>query len=96
VAIRVSVFEFADYIAFVLAALGGVAVGRRMRPRPPTPLKPICTCGHGYGTHEHGRACGALVEDYYRDVMDPCPCTRYDGPDPAIFGLPPVDGHTDG
>jgi hypothetical protein len=51
----------------------------------------ICTCKHGYGTHEHGGKCQG---DEKRSVAwdsdgDPkgwrrisCPCLTYDGPQP--------------
>ena len=82
-------FELADYAAFVVALLAGVGVGRRMGPRPPEPLKPVCSCGHGFGHHESGARCHGNRESYRngRDQVDPCQCRRYDGPDPAIFGL---------
>jgi hypothetical protein len=89
----VNPFELADYIGFAAALLAGIGVGRRMRPKPPKPLKPICTCGHGFGHHEDGRACKATNEDYWYEMgvrnyrVDQCKCRRYDGPDPAIFGL---------
>lgn len=96
-AAAVNPFEMADYAAFIAAAWVGLVVGRRMRPRPPEPLKPMCSCAHGFGTHEDGRRCNSEIEQAsswsscgtypvsWRWV--PCPCLRYDGPDPAIFGL---------
>jgi hypothetical protein len=80
-----------------LLSLGlGLLVGRRMRPRPPEPLRAICSCEHGYGSHADGKAC--QVSDKVADhwdvygradhwIPDRCPCLRYDGPDPAIFGM---------
>jgi hypothetical protein len=87
--------ELADYIGAGLALLIGVGVGRQMRPKPPEPLKPICSCGNGYGEHLDGGKCHGQIKrmrysasgshigyDYVQ-----CPCLRYDGPDPAIFSL---------
>lgn len=81
--------ELADYLVAGATLLIGVGVGRRMRPRPPKPLKPMCSCGHGYGTHEDGRRCQGKepARRNYTDYLDACQCRRYDGPDPAIFGL---------
>lgn len=83
-------FELLDYTAFTIAALGGILVGRRMRPKPPAPIKPMCSCGHGYGHHEGGLHCHAIDQQYHGMSVytdRPCTCQRYDGPDPAIFGL---------
>jgi hypothetical protein len=82
-------FELADYAAFIIATFGGIAIGRRMRPKPPAPLKPQCSCRHGYGHHENGLRCHARTSEYlnHRDVWVDCTCQRYDGPDPALFGL---------
>ena len=93
-----NLFEMVDYVAILASVLGavvGVAAGRRMRPRPPEPLRPICSCSHGYGKHREGAVCQGGVErkhythngvrSGYEWVQ--CACSRYDGPDPAIFGL---------
>lgn len=86
--------ELVDYLA--AAFVGGVGIGRVMRPKPPEPLRPVCSCGHGLGTHQQTGACNASVErsskyDPYGGAVAwehvPCACLRYDGPDPAIFGL---------
>jgi hypothetical protein len=86
-------FELLDYVAFVVAGLAGVGVGRRMRPRPPAPLRPICTCKHGFGHHEKGKRCHGTEENYRNGTtyLDPCGCQCYDGPDPSIFGLDPKE-----
>lgn len=84
-------FELADYLAAAATLLIGVAAGKRLRPRPPAPLRPICTCGHGYGTHVDGKGCQAetltVVDERHNQELRNCRCRRYDGPDPAIFGL---------
>lgn len=85
--------ELADYIVAGSALIGGILIGRRMRPERPEPIRPICSCDHGYGTHDaDGGGCHAetLVQfTAYKanQRLAPCPCKRYDGPDPAIFGL---------
>jgi hypothetical protein len=85
----VNPFELADYAAATVALLVGVTVGRWTRPRSPKPLQPICSCKHGYGTHEDGLRCHGVETNYRNSVahVDACPCRRYDGPDPAIFGI---------
>lgn len=89
--------ELTDYLVAGATLLIGVGVGRRMRPKPPEPLRPQCSCGHGYGHHEGGQKCHGEARgnvkgydgDGYADKweMRQCTCLRYDGPDPAIFGL---------
>lgn len=81
--------ELVDYLAAGTALLIGVCVGRRMRPKQPEPLKPVCSCEHGFGAHEDGRRCHSKVNAYRNGVTyrEACECQRYDGPDPAIFGL---------
>lgn len=88
--------ELADYAVAGTTLLIGLAVGRRMRPKPPKPLKPICSCTHGFGSHEDGARCHGKVDEPTKFDMYgterawkkvQCTCLRYDGPDPAIFGL---------
>ncbi|GJF07859.1 hypothetical protein [Pseudonocardia sp. D17] len=66
----------------------GYLIGRasqRRRGRGPRPgTREICSCGHGYGTHEgearrHGSEVLRLngIQGVHR-----CGCTRYDGPEP--------------
>jgi hypothetical protein len=60
----------------------GRASGRSARPATASTL--ICSCGHGLGTHEDERRCHA-VDSRRRNgvqVLDPCPCHAYDGPEP--------------
>ena len=82
-------FELLDYAAFVVSGLAGIAIGRRMRPRPPKPLRPMCSCKHGFGHHENGLRCHGQQTSHLNGTayVDDCRCRRYDGPDPAIFGL---------
>ena len=86
-----SALELADYVVAAIALLVGLGIGRRMRPRPPEPIRPICSCKHGFGSHAAGRQChaeGLVVVDHLGTRrLKPCPCLQYDGPDPAIFGL---------
>lgn len=86
--------ELADYVVAGATLLVGLVVGRRMRPKPPEPLRPVCSCGHGYGTHEDGRRCFGRDEKRRNGVvhLDECPCRRYDGPDPLIFGIESAGG----
>jgi hypothetical protein len=88
--------ELADYVVAGTALLVGLAAGRRSRPKPPPPVRPFCTCTHGYGSHEDGGLCHGKVDEPTKyDVYGTevawkkvqCTCLRYDGPDPAIFGL---------
>lgn len=88
--------ELADYLVAGGALLAGFYLGRATAPKVPEPLKPVCSCEHGYGTHAEGGLCkGAGREAIGWDIYGyatkwrtaPCVCQRYDGPDPAIFGL---------
>lgn len=87
--------ELVDYLVAGATLLIGIGVGRRMRPKPPEPLKPICSCEHGFGKHEDGGQCHGKVEEATRFSSGgaeiawkqvQCTCRRYDGPDPAILG----------
>ncbi len=90
-----NLFDMVDYIFFALIALMGLVIGYLAYPRPPEPLRPICSCSHGYGKHHEGAVCQGEVERrHYNSYGDHsghewvhCACSRYDGPDPAIFGL---------
>lgn len=89
-------FELYDYLAFSGIAVIAFLTGRKTaHPRVPPPLKPVCSCEHGWGMHENGKKCQATDEksdydpsvsmDVYRYLQ--CDCLKYDGPDPALFGL---------
>lgn len=79
-----------DVLAFL--AGGGVVIAAtlaagwargRARPR-----QPMCTCGHGYGTHDGGHgSCGDQVRRTTNTAhsWEPCPCRSYDGPDPLLL-----------
>jgi len=92
----VNPLELIDYLVAGTSLLIGIVVGRRMRPRPPKPLTPTCSCTHGFGQHEGGAQCfgkvaeavrfdGYGTEIAWKQVQ--CTCLRYDGPSPVIFGL---------
>lgn len=80
-----------------LIALAGFAVGRfipgrRRRPKPPKPIKPICGCTHHKSMHdpETGKCNAGIKVDKYNSVGDhvgyeypSCACLRYEGPIPA-------------
>lgn len=93
--------ELTDYVVAGITLLIGLRVGRRMRPKPPAPLRPVCSCTHGYGLHHDGRKCAGRVQEpsKYDTLGDPvayvmadCRCTHYDGPDPLILGIEPAGG----
>jgi hypothetical protein len=91
----VNPLELTDYLVAGATLLIGLGVGRRIRPKPPEPFRPMCACGHNFGSHRDGASCAAETEraHYLRGGSRngkewvACPCLRYDGPDPAIFGL---------
>jgi hypothetical protein len=70
----------------------GRAAGRRSAP-PAAASALLCSCGHGYGSHEDGRRCHGA--DARRrngvQVLDPCPCRGYDGPEPLPRVWAPLD-----
>lgn len=72
-----------------LLSLAVVAVARR--GRAPRPLQPTCSCKHGYGMHEDGMRCAYSHHTFAswldQDGPRQCRCRRYDGPDPAMFGI---------
>jgi hypothetical protein len=69
----------------------GRASGRRSaRPVPASTM--LCSCGHGYGTHEDERRCHGVDARRRNGVqaLDPCPCRHYDGPEPLPRAWTPV------
>jgi hypothetical protein len=78
-------------IGGALVAAGWFA-GRvsRRRPHAPPSSSTVCSCSHGYGSHENGGLCGAEIErpfywaNGHRHGYEwvPCPCLSYDGPEP--------------
>jgi hypothetical protein len=59
-------------------------------PRPSSEL--ICSCGHGYGTHEDEKRCHGVnkAKRNGMHVLDPCPCRQYDGPEPLLRAWTPA------
>ena len=84
----VNALELVDYLAAGAALVAGVWIGRRSR-RGSDPMRPVCTCGHGYGHHAGGHQCAHQHKVRLNGVqaLEPCGCQLYDGPVPAIFGL---------
>lgn len=85
-------FDPITLVAGGVLLVGGWLAGRRNR-KPPPPPEPgtICSCKHGYGTHDAGSACKAQIKraDRWDDYSSachwewvPCPCLTYDGPEP--------------
>lgn len=83
-------FDPITLVAGGVLLAGGWLVGRRSR-RPSAPKAgTVCSCGHGYGSHEAGGMCDAQVEriHYYSNgdrnghEWVACPCLTYDGPEP--------------
>jgi hypothetical protein len=75
-------------IGALIGSAIGSAIGSSMRrPKKPGFVGSVCSCKHGYGTHEAGRVCGAEIERSRRGNLPgmewiPCPCKFYDGPEP--------------
>lgn len=63
--------------------LVGRASGRRVARSVGTSTL-LCSCGHGYGTHEDEHRCHGsdAARRNGMAVLDPCPCRLYDGPEP--------------
>lgn len=75
----------------VPASIALVALSARLsRVRTPKPPPLLCSCGHGYGTHEGGARCHGQEERPHYMPHGPrngyeyalCPCRLYDGPEP--------------
>jgi hypothetical protein len=62
--------------------LGRASGLRAGRAAPASTL--LCSCGHGYGTHEDEKRCHGATASRRNGVqaLDPCPCRAYDGPEP--------------
>lgn len=86
------VVELFAVVGFSAVIAGGVAVLRNIKRKP---KGPICSCAHGYGTHEpNGRCHGEIKRGRGMDGYEwvPCPCQRYDGPQPlGEVWVPPMD-----
>lgn len=77
----------------ILGAAIGSAIGSTIgslvrRSKKPGSVANVCSCIHGYGIHEDGKACKGQIERDHPDYLGggrewvPCPCTLYDGPEP--------------
>lgn len=75
-----------------LAWFAGRASGLRAA-RPATGSTLLCSCGHGYGTHEDEQRCHGVDRHKRNGVagLDPCPCRRYDGPEPLPRAWTPFE-----
>lgn len=67
--------------------IGRFLPGRRRRPKPPMPVKPICGCEHSVGFHADGVGpCAWVGEKRYRSGVGAftprCTCLKYVGPIP--------------
>lgn len=88
-------FDPLTILAAGVVAGAGYLTGRAgRRPKPKPASGPVCSCGHGFGTHaDDGKRCAAQVErpHYYSNgarngyEWAACACLRYDGPDPAVW-----------
>jgi len=95
-----------DPITLLIGAgifVGGMLVGRVTR-RAKTAIektpRPICTCTHGFGSHENGNRCQSSVKraiswDEWQNPLhfdwQPCACTSYDGPEPLPRSWVPLE-----
>lgn len=75
-------------VAWVAGRHSGRAAERRLRATAPAL---VCSCAHGFGTHDDGGACSGttrhlLASRNYGQSEEwewaPCRCHRYDGPEP--------------
>jgi hypothetical protein len=78
-------------IGALVGSIIGSAIGNMVRrPKKPGPVGPVpavCSCVHGYGIHEDGKACGGQIQRTRSGNLPgfewvPCPCKVYDGPEP--------------
>lgn len=70
----------------------GFANGGEVNPGPNL----ICSCVHGFGSHEDGRKCHGSTTNWRNGAqfVDRCPCHMYDGPEPLprVWSGPTSDG----
>lgn len=61
----------------------GWLLGRVSRKQTGSP-KLMCTCGHGYGSHDGGKLCRDKVKRSANTISEwvDCACCEYDGPEP--------------
>jgi hypothetical protein len=71
--------------------LGRASGRRQVRAAPVSAL--LCSCGHGYGTHEDEKRCHGADPSRRNGVqaLDPCPCRAYDGPEPLPRAWTPAE-----
>lgn len=84
-------------VVFVAGWLAGRHARLKSAPKQP---KPICMCGHHYGTHdpENGICQTQYVERFqerptsgHKDIWVSCDCVRYTGPQPVEqYWVPPA------
>ncbi|MGI5129128.1 hypothetical protein ACQEVB_20150 [Pseudonocardia sp. CA-107938] len=72
--------------------LAGRRAGRAEAQRA-LPAGTMCSCGHGYGMHEDEHACHGRNRAKRNGIhhLDPCPCRRYDGPEPLPRVWTPIE-----
>ncbi|GAA1289925.1 hypothetical protein GCM10009609_66970 [Pseudonocardia aurantiaca] len=73
--------------------VAGRISGRNQTARRQGPTSElICSCGHGYGTHEDEKRCHGVDAAKRNGVhtLDPCSCRLYDGPEPLPRTWTPV------
>jgi hypothetical protein len=78
--------------------ISGMVLGRVSRSRANTQPPAVCSCSHGWGTHDQpvGRCHGDIRRTKYDSIGDkvgytyvPCPCRAYDGPEStSVIHLP--------
>jgi len=90
--VEIGMFDPLTLVAGGALVAGGWLFGRRTNRQPRELSQPgtVCSCEHGYGSHEAGKACYAQIQrphywgDGHRNGYEwaPCPCLSYDGPEP--------------
>lgn len=76
-------------LGFVAGHASGRARERRIAQRPP---QLICSCHHGYGSHDNEQRCYGVDKRRLNgmQLLDPCPCRHYDGPEPLPRAWTPL------